>query len=171
MLENRKAIEESKWDVTTRTLHFKRAEAKKGMQTPEIFKTKAHLKHVVTGDYSGHSAKKHGNYDYGDGPLFSSSRALNLSNTPIDGLTDMEVDRIRHDNYERLGNLKKIHEGMNNQAERTGVVYKPNQLSFSKYDQGRLQQVDASLYGMLQTEKDYRPANISLKSDFDNYYQ
>lgn len=40
VLQNRKAIEESKWDVTTRTLHFKRLEKeKKVSKTPEVFHT------------------------------------------------------------------------------------------------------------------------------------
>ena len=76
-----------------------------------MYQTKQHLKHINVLDYPGYRSGSKGNYDYGEGPLFSSSRAMNLSNKPTDSLTDMEVDKIRHDNHERLTKLKNIHSG------------------------------------------------------------
>lgn len=101
------------------------------------------MKHVNTADYPGHKGVKKGtnvalNYDYGDGPLFSSSRALNLSNKPTDNLTDLEIDRIRHDNHERLAKLKSIHSGYGLTSD-TGVKYAPQDLSYSMNNKGRLE--------------------------------
>jgi hypothetical protein len=92
VINNRKAIEESKWDITSRTLHFKRYPnpATDGIPN-QIIATETNLKNIVNTDGYNAGNKLGGkvdNYDYGDGPLFTSSRVLDLKNAPIDKITD-----------------------------------------------------------------------------------